>query len=476
MSMTEELALESELRKNDDLHAQERSDYASRFWPGHWKFVGLGSKDTRKHVKKPNGDWDQEASRILHTSRKKKGEWIASISTRAECLSAQFASWTARSTWMTCNSETSCSNKREKHKKGTASGNPTERPWRETPRTVEKMLNANRRFPNLPERRSSEKQSPITIGQFMTTQPSWHDLGEEVMPCGVFASSQKHKDTQQLHVFFFIKHWDWAYPVSSCVRVWKCVWPWHFNSQPKTQQTLSADHRLLGQLAFLQAIRFHRYFKRNTKKIYWLLPPVHRVVLLTLGGVPRETSCQLKSKNLAADTLRSTSWQGYWIVQKDIQNPHQKMSRWRRCMFLGKIQDPHHRRNPKHERRFSLQVVGTIHNFHGRKDTWDAGTLTRWRKPHAIFWKSLSESESDDFFCQSQDIQEVEFNRPFSRSRSRLSERAVPQRSHEVRESHQRRRACTRWLQTKTKVGTTSWQNPKQEVLHTFFKSHHDAI
>ena len=58
------LEVTDKLHKND-LHNQnalELSHHASRFLPGYWMFVDPGSKDTWKHVGKPNGEWATQLS------------------------------------------------------------------------------------------------------------------------------------------------------------------------------------------------------------------------------------------------------------------------------------------------------------------------------------------------------------------------------------------------------------------------------
>ena len=63
-----ELEVKNRLHENDDLYtksAHEQIDYAARFRSGYWIFVGLGLKNTRLHDRRPNGDWNPNASRIL---------------------------------------------------------------------------------------------------------------------------------------------------------------------------------------------------------------------------------------------------------------------------------------------------------------------------------------------------------------------------------------------------------------------------
>ena len=62
MSTMEELQLDEKLHENDDL----LSDYAARLEPGYWKFVCPDSKNTRKHGRKPNGNWEHQAVPTLH--------------------------------------------------------------------------------------------------------------------------------------------------------------------------------------------------------------------------------------------------------------------------------------------------------------------------------------------------------------------------------------------------------------------------
>ena len=63
------------------------------------------------------------------------------------------------------------------------------------------MLNAKMRFPNLPKQitRKALCQSPITSGQFMTTQLGLDDSGDDVIPL-MSSQNQKKKKHKGTHL------------------------------------------------------------------------------------------------------------------------------------------------------------------------------------------------------------------------------------------------------------------------------------
>ena len=161
IGMKNELEVTDMPHKNDDQNAQEPSDFAARFWPGCWIFVGRSLKNTGKHDIKVNRCWDRRALRILgdflvilslfcsqpnnpqtrykHTEREKDSiHFNASTESRStiykliESQTCCASPSRSRRTWMTGNRETSCSNQEDKEegtfpstKERPLAGNPT---------------------------------------------------------------------------------------------------------------------------------------------------------------------------------------------------------------------------------------------------------------------------------------------------------------------------------------------------------------
>ena len=85
---------------------------------------------------------------------------------------------------------------------------------------------------------------------------------------------------------------------------------------------------------------------------------------------PWETPYKLKySLEFAVRTFFTTCSRSRPVFKNDSQNPRaRKRLSWRRwCVFWGKIQDPHRRRNAKHERRLSLHCIREIDEIHGQR-------------------------------------------------------------------------------------------------------------
>ena len=64
-------------------------------------------------------------------------------------------------------------------------------------------------------------------------------------------------------------------------------------------------------------------------------------------------------------------------------------------MCLGKIQDPHHRKTAKHERRLCVQLIGEVDELHRQRKTRYAGTSTPLEGPlpsHAILASNRNSS------------------------------------------------------------------------------------
>ena len=69
----------------------------------------------------------------------------------------------------------------------------------------------------------------------------------------------------------------------------------HNTSQPKKRQTLSLDHRLHGETAFLLARTVSTVLQKETKKLrsHWGPPPAHRVFLLVKTPMPIEKQTRI---------------------------------------------------------------------------------------------------------------------------------------------------------------------------------------
>ena len=115
-----------------------------------------------------------------------------------------------KSTWMTCNRETSCS------KKGK----------RELPLPTERTAANPRRFLG--------QMKNVT---FLTTEHQFYDSSDTVIPCGTptkFKKKQRHAIARQ----DTSEHGDTAYPVSERIRVWEHV---------RLENCIAVDNRLLEQ-------------------------------------------------------------------------------------------------------------------------------------------------------------------------------------------------------------------------------------
>ena len=76
----------------------------------------------------------------------------------------------------------------------------------------------------------------------------------------------------------------------------------------------------------------------------------------------------MERKAIISGTLLSTCLRGDLTVVIDSPNQAPKrMSRGRRRMFLGKIQEPHHQPNAKDETHLSVHMVGTVDEMHNKE-------------------------------------------------------------------------------------------------------------
>ena len=103
------------------------------------------------------------------------------------------------------------------------------------------------------------------------------------------------------------------------------------------------------------------------------------------------------------------------------------LSRRRRCMFLGKIQDNRHRRHARHEKRLSVQFVREINRILGQKRVRNMFSPSQWRaKLHAFFGRPLFETTRGPTVHQGNP---AAFGSPISAEFLRVTFEASPRRA-----------------------------------------------
>ena len=186
----------------------------------------------------------------------------------------------------------------------------------------------------------------------MTTEPRLCDSGDRVIPFGVCTKSRNHKEAQllcrllpnsKIGPILSVRAFEFASMYGVDV----------FN--PAEETTNSWDHRSQRQPAFLQATRFRRCFKRRRRKVTEYLRQRTEYCLLTLEPMLHDEGNFMQFETAILGLTVST------LSQRADEDAR---SRGKRCVLLGKAQDPLHRRHANHEGRLYVQLVGEIDEIH----------------------------------------------------------------------------------------------------------------